>query len=435
MKKFLKILPAIILIGHFILWPHLISGQRVNIDTSFVRKPITYLDFISNVGKYNYAYAAEKFNVSIAEANVLAAGVFPDPELSFGWFDNGQRRMNMGYGFSSELTWTLELGGKRKARVDLAKSQYELSKYLLEDYFRNLRADATLLFLQALQNKLLLDVQINSYQTMNRLAESDSIRFRIGAITETDARQSKLEAGTMLNDVYQAEAEWKMMLTNLFTLTGQKQSDSLLVPVGSFNVFDRTFNLSDLIVTAQNNRADLMAALQNKSVSEKLLRLAKANRVVDLGLSTGVNYASFTRNVIAPTPSFTSVSVGISVPLKFSNNRPGELKAAYYSNLQAEAQYRQVELQIQNEVTQAYFNYMALKKQVQQFNNGLLSDAKAVLEGKIYSYQRGETSLLEVLNAQRTYNDVQQSYYQTLYNYAAALVELERAAGIWDINF
>jgi cobalt-zinc-cadmium efflux system outer membrane protein len=43
--------------------------------------------------------------------------------------------------------------------------------------------------------------------------------------------------------------------------------------------------------------------------------------------------------------------------------------------------------------------------------------------------------LLEVLNAQRTYNEVQQRYYQTLYSYAAALVELEKAAGIWDINF
>jgi cobalt-zinc-cadmium efflux system outer membrane protein len=45
---------------------------------------------------------------------------------------------------------------------------------------------------------------------------------------------------------------------------------------------------------------------------------------------------------------------------------------------------------------------------VQQFDNGMLTDAKEVLEGKIYSYKRGETSLLEVLNAQRTYNDVQQ---------------------------
>lgn len=405
------------------------------IDTSFQKRPLNYRNFISLVGQNNVGYAAEKFNLNIAEAIVVSAGIFPDPELTFGYFDNNQRRLNMGNGFMTELTWTLELGGKRKARIDLAKSEYEFTKFLLQDYFRNLRADATLFFLQALQNEFFLDVQYNSYQTLSRLARSDSIRYRIGSITQIDARQSNLEAGTMLNEVFQAEAEWKMALANLAVLIGQRQSDTLLYARGSFNAFDRSYSLADLITTAQNNRADLLAALQNKTISQNFLKLAKANRIIDLGLTLGNTYASYTRNVIAPTPSFHQIAAGVSIPLKFSNNRPGELKAAYYNNLQADARYRQIELEIQNEVTRAYFNYQALQKKVRQFNNGLLTEAKAVLDGKIYSYQRGETSLLEVLNAQRTYNDVQLSYHQALYENAAALVELERAAGIWDIDF
>ena len=83
---------------------------------------------------------------------------------------------------------------------------------------------------------------------------------------------------------------------------------------------------------------------------------------------------------------------------------------------------------------QAYFNYQAVKKQVAQFNNGMIDGTQKILNGKIYSYKRGETSLLEVLNAQRTYNDVQQDYYQTLLNYASSLINLERNAAIWDIN-
>ncbi len=404
-------------------------------DTTFTKQPINYSTYIELVRKNNLGYAAEKFNLDIAEANILSAGIFPDPELNIGWFDNGHHRMNMGYGFSSEISWTLELGGKRKARIDVAKSENELTKYLLQDYFRNLRADATLNFLIALQNKLILDVQLNSYQTMNQLAKSDSIRFKLGSITQLDARQSKLEATTMLNEVYQAEADWKASLVNLSMFLGSKQIDTLFIANGDFNRFDRSFNLLSLITSAQNNRADLLAALQNKNLSQNLLKLAQANRIIDLGLTGGIEYASYARNVIAPTPSFTTLNVGITIPLKFSNNRPGELKANYYKTLQAETLYREIELQIQIEIIQAYFNYLALQKQVQQFNNGLLAEAKAVLDGKIYSYQRGETSLLEVLNAQRTYNEVQKSYYQTLYNFAAALVELERAAGIWDIDF
>lgn len=270
---------------------------------------------------------------------------------------------------------------------------------------------------------------------MTQLAKADSIRAKLGSITEVDARQSKLKAGTMLNDVFQAIANWKASLSNLTLLMGTKQSDTLTATIGGFAAFDRKFTLPELIITAQNNRSDLMAALQNKDVSKKMLQLAKANRVIDLGLTGGMTYSSYVRNIIAPTPSFTQTGVGISIPLKFSNNRQGELKAAYYTTLQSEAQYRQVELQVQTEVTQAYFNYQAAQQQVQQFNTGLLTEAKIILDGKVYSYRRGETTLLEVLNAQRTYNEVQQNYYQTLFNYAAALVELERAAGIWDINF
>ena len=405
------------------------------IDTTFNKKNINYAQFLGLVGKNNLLYAAEKFNLNIAEANIESAKVFPDPELGFGWFDNGMRRMGMGYGFNSRLGRLIELGGKRRARIDLAKSENDFTRYLLQNYFRNLRADATLNYLSALQNKFLLDVKINSYRAMDRLAHSDSIRFKLGSIKDVDARQSKVEAGTMLNQVFRNLAVWKMSLLNLGLLMSKQNRDSLYFPVGDFDKFDREFELPQLITEAQNNRADLLAALQNKTTTQRMVLLAKANRIIDLNVGAGVAYASYDYNIIAPTPSFTQISAGVSIPLKFSNKYAGELKIAHYSNIQAELLYRQVEIQIQIEVTQAYYNYFTTRQQVFQFNNGLLLEAKKVRDGKIYSYQRGATSLLEVLNAQRTYNDVQQSYYETLYNYAAALVDLERTAGIWDIDF
>ncbi|WP_400262720.1 TolC family protein [Sphingobacterium sp. SG20118] len=196
-----------------------------------------------------------------------------------------------------------------------------------------------------------------------------------------------------------------------------------------------TSNWQKLIESAQLNRADLLYALQNKDVSEKMIKLAKANRIIDLGLVAGVEYNETAKNETAPSPSFTQSNIGVRVPLKFSNKRKGELKAAYYTAQQSEVAYSQVELQVQRDVTQAFYQYEATQKQLQQFDNGLLQDAKSILDGKLYSYKRGETSLLEVLTAQRTYNEVQQHYYEIRFNNAVALVELERSVGIWDINF
>lgn len=410
--------------------PLIVPAQVV--DTTFAKKQLNYIDFIQQVKNNNLEYAAQKYTINLAEAEVENAKIIPDIEWNI---EGNSNQKHMGNNLETGLAWTIELGGKRKARIDLAKSQVDLNRYLLQDYLRNLYADASLQFLECIQNKNLLDVQLNSYKTLSNLAASDSIRYKLGDITLTDSKQSKLEAQFMLNEVFKAESEWKNSLLALNLVMGKSQKDTLYTANSNFTDFNRDFNLADLITTAQNNRADLQAALQNKEVSQKMLKLAKANRVMDLGISAGMQFNGKATNEEAPSPYHTGVTAGLSIPLRFLNNRKGEVQTAHYTIQQADLEYKQVELQIQTEVTQAYQNYVNTKKQMQQFSNGLLSESKAILEGKIYSYKRGNTSLLEVLDAQRTYNDVQENYYQTLYNFCSALVRLERTVGIWDINF
>lgn len=427
MKSMYKILSIFICL---LFIPLIVPAQVV--DTTFAKKQLNYIDFIQQVKNNNLEYAAQKYTVNLAEAEVENAKIIPDVEWNI---EGNSNQKHMGNNLETGLGWTIELGGKRKARIDLAKSQVDLNRYLLQDYLRNLYADASLQFLECIQNKNLLDVQLNSYKTLSNLAASDSIRYKLGDITLTDSKQSKLEAQFMLNEVFKAESEWKNSLYALNLVMGKSQKDTLYTANSNFTDFTRDFDLADLITTAQNNRADLQAALQNKEVSQKMLKLAKANRVMDLGISAGMQFNGKATNEEAPSPYHTGVTAGLSIPLRFLNNRKGEVQTAHYTIQQADLEYKQVELQIQTEVTQAYQNYVNTKKQMQQFSNGLLSESKAILEGKIYSYKRGNTSLLEVLDAQRTYNDVQENYYQTLYNFCSALVRLERTVGIWDINF
>ncbi len=69
------------------------------------------------------------------------------------------------------------------------------------------------------------------------------------------------------------------------------------------------------------------------------------------------------------------------------------------------------------------------------YTDGLTNDVKQIPEGRIYSYHRGENSLIEVIEAQRTYNQIQEGYYETLFEYTAALLELERVSGKKLLNF
>lgn len=418
----------------FILSGVTLSAQA-QVDTlCLTANKLSVTQYLSLVGKENLGYAAQKYNVNIAEAGIETAKIFPDPEFSFGGFDNQQAKMHLGQGLNAGLSTTLELGGKRDARIKLAKSETELSKALLLDFLRNLRADAAIAYFNAIQQHYLLEAQRYAYETMRQLADADAIRFKLGAISETDARQSKLEANNMQNSLYQNEADWKNSLVTLSSFTGKKSPDSLMIPNGNFDNLERQINYQTLIGNAQVNRADAVAALNSKAVAERSLLLVKANRRIDLGVNAGLQYNTESTNEIAPTPAHRTFNVGFSVPLKFSNHYKGDLKAAGFTIKQAGVQYDQVLQQIQVQVTQAYFNYTAAQKQVTQYKTGLLDEAKKILTAKVYSYKRGETSLLEVLNAQRTFNDVQQGYYESQSNYAAALVELERSAGIWDIK-
>jgi cobalt-zinc-cadmium efflux system outer membrane protein len=411
----IKKIGAVILLLSCVPYLKLMAGS-----TDTIVNNISFQTFLNSVGKNNLSYLAEKHNVDIAEAEVIASKVMPDPELSFeGAKDN----------YTLELGYALELGNKRGARVNLAKSQSELTKLALSNFFQELRAEAANAFLDAMMQRELLDVKKSSYEYMVQLSKSDSIRFKLGEITENDARQSKLEAATLLNEVYQQEADLKSALAVLNMYMG-KSADVLEIPVGEWGNIERDYNLAELINIASYNRADLMMAAKNTDVVTNQLKLAQAERKMDLGLMVG-----YERDWNGFFPNRNSVKAGVSIPLKFSNTNKGAVKAAQFAIDQSKYEYRNVQLQIQTEVSQNFYQYDAAKKKVKQYQLGLLSDSKKILEGFVYSYRRGETSILDVLVAQRTYNEVQEQYLEAMKGYASALVDLEKSCGIWDIDF
>ena len=417
-------------------WFFIISGLLINLELvaqTSSEQSLDYSKFIETVQTNNIAFAAERFSLDMAETEVISARAFIDPELQFGYFDNGDANRLMGKGFSVDMDWTIELGGKRKARVNLAKSEVELTKLVLLDYFKNLKADATIGFIESLYQKEILKVKENSFEMMNQLAKSDEVRFKLGEISETDARQSRLEAQTMKNEVMQAETEFSTSKIRLALFTGNDQET--LSTEGDLKSFQRDFDLIDLMEQALLNRTDYLTALQSKNVSQRLIELAKANRAIDLGISFGVEHSTEVRNLDAETPQFTQLRGGISIPLKFSNRLNNEVKIAQMQLKQSELQYKQIELEIKTQVRESYQLYESYKKQLKQSDVEMLKNADLILDAKKYSYKRGNSSLLEVLDAQRTYNEIQDQYLETLFNCASSLVELERAVGIWDIEF
>lgn len=398
-----------------------ILNNKTLTDSKREINQISFRVFLNKVKENNLQLLGEKYNVKIAEADVIASKVMPDPELQIETEDESYKIM---------LGYNLEFGNKRGARVRLAKSEAELAKLEFENFFRELRAEATNAYLEAILQKEILAVKESSYNYMIQLNKSDSIRFKLGEISENDMRQTTVEAATLLSELYQQEAEQKSSLAVLNLYMG-KETAELPELSSTWGNFLRDYNLPVLIEIAIENRVDLMAAHKNNQVALNSLKLAGAERKMDIELAVGYErdwHGFMPRNRDA-------VRTSLTIPLKFSNANKGTIKSANFAYEQSLVERQNVQLNIQTEVIQAYHQYEAARKQILIFDGGLLADSKKVLDGMVYSYRRGETNVMDVLIAQRGYNEVQEQYLETLKNFAEALVQLETACGIWDIDF
>lgn len=410
------------------LFTLLVSGQTAK------QIPVSLNEYLSKVNKGNLGYIAEQFNVTIAEAQLRAARVFADPEISVAYVNNEDKTLMMGQGIDAGISYPFSLGNKRGAQVSLVKSQKDLAQSALGAYFENLRAEATIGYFAAIRQMNMLKVQTGNYDRLHKLAQADSLRLKAGVINATDALQTALEARSQQNMVFQSEADFQASLVQMSQFQGKIAADSLLLPSGLLPLQKREFSLPELVQSALELRSDLQVAIRNKEISEKQIRLIKAKRAFEFSLDAGYSHSTVVENEIAPAPAFNSFGGGITIPLKFSSLNRGELEAARNAAAQSETFLKDTQLQITGEVTQAWFAYKAAEKQLNHYRNGLVEDAAKILEARTYAYQRGETGLIDLLSAQRTFSDLQVEYNETLFKYAETLVLLEKAAGIWDVE-
>ena len=124
-------------------------------------KPVSLSGFLRGVLKGNLGYIAEQFNVDIAKAEMKASRVFPDPELSVIYANNEDRKLQMGQSVEAGISYPVNAGNKRKAGINLARSQFELSELILESYFRNLLADAALSYFAGIRDREIYTLRVN----------------------------------------------------------------------------------------------------------------------------------------------------------------------------------------------------------------------------------------------------------------------------------
>lgn len=392
--------------------------------------PMSLSTYLSNVTKGNLGFIANQFNVSISEAELNAASVFADPEIAVEYSNNEDWKVQLGQSISTGISYEFSLGNKRGASIGVARTQMELEQFVLEAWLQNLKADASLIYYAGLRDLQIYKLQEDTYNRLLQLARADSVRFAAGEITEIDAIRSGLEARAQRYELKRIESDLTNSLLNLSRLQGKQPGDTLDIPSDDYPMIRQELVLSDLIERSLMNRADLNVAIKSNELSERQLRLVKAERAPEFTFEAGYAHNYVATSEISPVVAHNTYSAGIVIPFKFSNMNKGQIRAASLAAEQSTINRQDVENRIITEVTQVYNVYTAMENQIENYSRDLIETAEKILEGRTFLYMRGETSLIDVLEAQRTFNEMKIQYYQIMYDYASSIIELKRSQAI-----
>lgn len=388
----------------------------------------SFNDYLKAVEQHNAAYTAERYSVDIAEALTAAARVFNDPEFSVEYGNNQDWSLQMGQSVETGLSYAFSLGNVRQARIGVARSEEDITRAALADWFRNLKAEATLAWIDAQEARAVMEVKRSTWEGMEQVAASDSLKAALGDVSIVDARQSRIEARALRGEFLAAEADYVNALNTLSLFAGGMPFQE--IPEDDIVLILPDRSAKELVELALEHRADLRAAELSRTLSERNLALVKASRAPEIELSAGYSYNTEVRNEIAPAPQFHGLSVGLAVPLKFSRLNRGERLAAERSVKQAEAAYEAAQQQIISEVQQAMVSWQAALHVAKECSDTMREDAASILESRRTAYLQGDSSLLDYLMAVRVYNETAEQCIAARSGLATAAAELLRAIGL-----
>jgi cobalt-zinc-cadmium efflux system outer membrane protein len=368
----------------------------------------------------------EQLNVNIAETDIVTANLRPNPILNnqslqlikstkfpdhTGWANHANRQVWW------QVTKPFQMPELRKNKIDYANQNVILNQKAFTETERNLFQDVASKWLDVWSARKQLDILNIAKSNIDSLVFINKVRLKNQVITTTDQARTELLANQYTVQMKSADQNYKNEIINLKYLMGVQNE----VGVDTTDNFQFAFpaNVDDLLQQALQFRSDIQTLKSTIDVANANIKLQKS-----LALPTPELGAIFNPQNGAP---YMGIYGTIEIPI-FSRNQ-GEIKKSQVLKQQAEQDLLATQSLIQSEISTAYSSYQTQKQNLQNFT-GLLTQSQTILNNVKYSYLRGGTTIIDFLEAQRSWLDTQQNYYETLQLYRQSYIKLLYASGI-----
>ena len=374
----------------------------------------------------NLGLLAEKYNISIAEAQVVQSKLYPNPNFAIsGNLYNPERKKMFDVGnntgqYTIDVQQLVLLAGKRNKQIKMAQTNVAMSQNNFYDLLRTLRFTLRSDFYQAyyLNNSIsAYNVQIESVQ---KLADSFDLLLQKGTVTLKDAVRIKsllyslkTEQTLLQNQFNDVQSEIQQLL---------QHNKAVYIPVPDSNLAALTpvssIPLQSLIDSAYDHRADLKLANNAVLYNQQNLAYQKALSVPDLTLGAEFDKrGSFVDN---------ATFLNLAIDLPFFNRNQGNIKSAKFSIEQSKLLADKQRQQVENEVQHAYTNALNTDKMLKTIDPAFSAQFEQLLQSVLLNFEKRNISLLD-------FTDFYESYKQNILQLNQ--IQNERMQAIETLNF
>ena len=326
--------------------------------------------------------------------------------------------------FDAGVAYLFERGKKRQHRLQAARDMTAVTEAQVADAERTTVENAAQQFIVALLAKDNLEFAtrlLDSYQHTVGIGQE---KYKAGGMSKADLLKIQLQMLQFQTDVAAAQIAKVQALGSLRQLMGFDSVPRDFDVAGDLAYQPLPVRLEDLQSRALQLRPDLLAAKRNIEAAKSQIGLAKANAKQDLTFTFDYSHVNASNNG----------SFFFSIPLPIFNRNQGEVARTYYALTQTQFLEKAAEQAVLTDVRVAYEALLNSEEVVHLYQKGYLQQAQESLDITQFSYRQGAASLLDFLDAERSYRSTELSYRQALATYMAALEQLRQAVGTRDLQ-
>jgi cobalt-zinc-cadmium efflux system outer membrane protein len=321
--------------------------------------------------------------------------------------------------FDIGIGYLFERGHKRPRRLEAARDQTAVTSAQVADAERTLAFNVGQQFVSVLLAESTLQFALQDLQSFQQTVDISDAQLKAGYIGEGDYLKIKLQLLQFQTDVSSARLARVQALVSLRELLGYNAVPANYDVIGDLAYQPLKATMEDLQMKAVDMRPDLRAAKLGITAAQSQILLAKANAKVDVNGTFDYTHVS----------GENTASMFVNFALPIFNRNQGEIARTGYALTQAQELQQSASDTVLSDVANAYEALRSNDEVVQLYSSGYLKQAQDSRDISEYAYKRGAASLLDFLDAERSYRSVQLAYRQALGSYMTALEQLKEAVG------